>query len=553
MMADLPAYPASRSDCPRLSAVAVAAVIAAFLLVDIFWIWLDQRVWPWDQAWYGEVTLDLWFARREGLEAWYTAMLHAIPSKPPLITWLAQFLLPITRISTHVEPVLLLANVAIAGGTLYIVYLVARQLRAGSVEALAAVVLCCSSPILIAFTHEFMVEELQALVAAAMLLVAIKAPSQPILRTFALCICVTALGFLTKTTTELFLLPFTLYAILVVLMIRGCERTKVGWLDGAIIIIAGLASFAAAAWYRTNWPYLFQHFTDATSSDVALNYGSPVVLTNKLRFWITSLAASISPIATLAALLFLIAAAGIAIALFRIAKKPFSDFCTALIDRGALFALASAGTVVATLLVYSLQINEDPRFLLPLLPVIAALLAWSLSVLKNRVISWLVLLAVLTNAAINHAFAFGLNPLRVTPVSWLRTIQWGGEDKAILTNVVDSTCSQAIANRYTIIGVEYVELNANSASFYSAKQRRLHGYRCYYTSLGYAEKDIDEAFRRLDRVGPDYFVTVVPEKQRTPDFLNEVSRPAAERIARDPRFVLAPGSGDYVLIYRRVR
>ena len=157
----------------------------------------------------------------------------------------------------------------------------------------------------------------------------------------------------------------------------------------------------------------------------------------------------------------------------------------------------------------------------------------------------------LANAALVYAFVFGANPLSITPTAWLRPAHLSREDKINLKLLVDSTCNRTNIRGANIVGVEYPELNANSASFYSAKKRRTHGQRCYYTSLGYAVMTTEHAMQRMDLVAPDYFVTVAPSRQRPPDFLNVASRSVAELVAGNPRFVLSPGSGDYLLVYRR--
>jgi hypothetical protein len=49
-----PAFLKRNSD-----SVAVRFVIACLLLPSVIWIFRDQSVWPWDQAYYGEMTLKI--------------------------------------------------------------------------------------------------------------------------------------------------------------------------------------------------------------------------------------------------------------------------------------------------------------------------------------------------------------------------------------------------------------------------------------------------------------------------------------------------------------
>jgi hypothetical protein len=44
-------------------------LVAAILVVpSALWIWRDHTIWPWDQAWYGEVSVDLWYAWQQSAE-----------------------------------------------------------------------------------------------------------------------------------------------------------------------------------------------------------------------------------------------------------------------------------------------------------------------------------------------------------------------------------------------------------------------------------------------------------------------------------------------------
>jgi len=86
----------------------VGGLIAVLMTSSLVWILNDRSVWPWDRAWYGEVTLDLGQARHGGLLAWGAAALHAIGAKPPLLVWIAQFFVPLSRFTGDVESSLLL-------------------------------------------------------------------------------------------------------------------------------------------------------------------------------------------------------------------------------------------------------------------------------------------------------------------------------------------------------------------------------------------------------------------------------------------------------------
>jgi len=62
-----------------------AALAGAVLSPSVAWVLEDRRVWPWDQAWYGEVSTDLFYLLTHAPHAWLSAMIGLMPSKPPLL------------------------------------------------------------------------------------------------------------------------------------------------------------------------------------------------------------------------------------------------------------------------------------------------------------------------------------------------------------------------------------------------------------------------------------------------------------------------------------
>ena len=91
--------------------------------------------------------------------------------------------------------------------------------------------------------------------------------------------------------------------------------------------------------------------------------------------------------------------------------------------------------------------------------------------------------------------------------------------------------------------------------FFSEKQKGALGYRCPYTSLGYAETDVVRALKRIDIMDSDYFVTLpadqIPADPK--DVLNQVSRPVAERIAASPGWERITDPSEPAQVFRRRR
>lgn len=227
------------------------------------------------------------------------------------------------------------------------------------------------------------------------------------------------------------------------------------------------------------------------------------------------------------------------------------------VDTGTLFALALASTIAATLFAFSLQINEDTRFLLPLMPAIGILVGWSLSMWNQTVQAFFFAASVL-NAALNHGYAHGYNPLNISAHNYLWQVDRNTNDKILLSQAVRSTCRPKTAGRPNFIVVSYLTLNVNSINFYSEKNRYAFGYRCTYETNRFMETNVAAALDRINAVAPAYVVTVAPERQPhpgsepgfAPDFVNVVSGPVTEHLSKDVRYTPATQSGSYLLIYR---
>jgi hypothetical protein len=131
---------------------ATACLVAVVLLAPTaVWIFRDARVWPWDQAYYGTLALQIRYALHDGALAWLSAFLAVPDSRAPLLPWLAQATMPFTRVFGDPERALWLANVATGGITLGLVYSASRRLGGTLTIALTAMLACAGTSDFIAF------------------------------------------------------------------------------------------------------------------------------------------------------------------------------------------------------------------------------------------------------------------------------------------------------------------------------------------------------------------------------------------------------------------
>jgi len=107
-------------------------VVYIFLLITIFpsiiWIFLDQSVFPWDQSWYGQVSVELFYRLTHSPLEWFKQMIYAFGSKAPGIAWLGQFFVPIGQLIGSIDIGLLLSIVATQFIVLLLIYHIVLKL-----------------------------------------------------------------------------------------------------------------------------------------------------------------------------------------------------------------------------------------------------------------------------------------------------------------------------------------------------------------------------------------------------------------------------------------
>jgi 4-amino-4-deoxy-L-arabinose transferase-like glycosyltransferase len=531
----------------------LAAVIVILLAPSAIWVLRDQSVWPWDQAVYGGWTLRTWQAKYAGPLGWLDAWLHVFPGRPPLIAWVGQLFVPFRHLTGGFESAMLLSNLAVAAGTLVLIYRLARECSATWMETMVALIACGGSTFFVGLTHQYLTELLQCFTTASMMFVACRAERRLVIRTVLLMLIAVSLSFAAKASSAPFVLPFLVYATLVLIVTRGRARPAVGKRDAFLFIAAAAIAAAIVAWYVINWEATVAHFIEATTGKEALFYGSPAVLSTKLRYWILTLGVALSPITVIPAAICTVIMVGIGVAVVRLWKVPVRDLIFVAIENGTIFALVLAATILLTVLTFSLQINEDQRYVLSLIPMIAILLSWSLSVLRQKMLTAVFLCALAASTVVVNSFSFGLNVPNVADMPWNWQLHFDRNDAVLLSTAVRASCPPENANRTNLFIVNYIRLNEHSANFYAEKDSYTTGYRCYYWSLGFAKNDVESALDRLNAVAPPYVITVAPGRQPPPDFTNVRSKDVTLFLASDPHYLLMTKPGDYLQIYRKVR
>jgi hypothetical protein len=128
------------------------------------------------------------------------------------------------------------------------------------------------------------------------------------------------------------------------------------------------------------------------------------------------------------------------------------------------------------------------------------------------------------------------------------------EAKREVQRLTRFTCTPQTANRYHISGIELPWLNANSLSFYMAKERLSSKVRCYYVSLGYAQKNVAKALARIDSLNISHYISLDASAHPVPpNFINQVSIPVLQKVRHDKRFVQERFESQLgIIVFRKV-
>ena len=526
--------------------------VLLFLLPSLLWLLTDRHVWPWDQSWYGEVSADLWNTLvLDGPAGWGRLMLHAIANKPPAVVWIGQFFAPLSGLVGW-EPALLLSILVTQGACLVLlcaslVRLLEPRGPAGWAGVGAGVLTMAASPLFVGMTHQYFAEPVQLLSVCLFLWVAVNRGGMGRLRLISWLVLATALGLAAKTTSPVYVFGFGLVALAGLVRRPPARRSEHPAATGLLVTAAAGVTALTIGWYVVNAEHTLRHAFQSATGSVALNYGTVGDFSTKLVFWLGSLkAALLLPGAEAAAAL----AALVVLAL--LVWRMLRGRSAAALDIApsvppVIAALAQTVVVLAAL---SLNINEESRFLLPLFPSVALLVAVAVAATGRPAVPAAVAGFLALQWGAVHAMALGWLPVHAGTL-WLQARVTDGTRLSTIERLAEITCPSSDAGRVNLIGTEQFWLNANTLSFLSERGRATRGWRCHYISLGYAQTDVDSAWNRLMERNVNWIVMLDSDLERPGDFLNQTNVPIRRRVEADGAFQSRPFEEGMTLFLRK--
>jgi len=522
-------------------------LILIVMLPSLYWISNDHHVWAWDQSWYGEVSVDLWFrlTHAHRFSKWASAMVTAFGTKSPGIAWFGQFFVPFGTIIGSTETGLLSSVIAAQIGSIALFYQTAKELAPGRrLIAAAGILIFAGAPLFLAMSHQYVAEPLQLLGVTYFYFLAATGHRMARVTLLGNLLFAMAIALLAKMTSPIYCFLPGLIATYAIFKKRDAAATssRVSWWPWFCLIVGLVSCGWCAAWYIHNLPALRETLRLQTSLDFTINYGKAGTFFEKLGYWFRALQAN-SQLPWVIGGQIILVGVGVGLAKFSgdgVARSPRDEGR----QRFNLLAIFSVIHILTVLCICSSNYNEEHRYLLPLLPAVGTVNLWLICKIRQP---WLVAAVVLLLSAqwagvCMRAFGIGHLDDR-TCAYWIIPMDPDREKAGEIARVVHDTADPVGTSRINMCGIELPWINDNNLSFFAAKEQLKTGRRCYYTSLGYGAKDVEPAWKRMMELKSEYFISLEEAAQPPePNFLNEISIPILRRIRDDPDFVQQPFS-----------
>lgn len=531
----------------------ILLVILIVMLPSIYWIGSDHHIWPWDQAWYGEVSVDLWFKLTQRFSEWWPAMVAAFNIKAPGVAWIGQFFTPLGQAMGSIEAGLLCSLIATQIGTLLFAWKIADEIapKKGLV-ACASVLIFASAPLFVAMSHQYVTEPLQLFGVTYFYFLATRGYRMPRVLLLGNLMIAASIALLAKATSPIYCVLPGLIATCALFQKRDAKNKASGmevfweW----FCLSSGLALCALCGkWYAVNIEGVREQVKLAMSLEVTVHYGRAGTFFQKLPIWFAALQCSFGMPWVIIGVLIL---CGVGIAASRIRARGIVQPCDAGRAPLNLLAIASVIHILWVISLCAMNYNEENRYLLPLLPAVAIIYLWFIAKIR---FPWLLagivaLFSYQWVVVCVQALGFSHADPRIS--YWVIPFDRNRTMARELARIVHRTSNANTNLRYSIVGMELPWLNANSFSFFAAKQELKSGVRCYCTSLSYGAKEMDLEWKRFNEIKPEYFISLEESVQPPPNFLNELSIPVLKRIRDDADFIQEPYASKFgVVLFRR--
>jgi hypothetical protein len=465
-------------------------------------------------------------------------------AQAPGIAWLGQFFVPLGDILGSTEKGLLLYISLIQFLVLILVFKSNQFLSNGkNLIALMVSLSVASAPLFVGLSHQYLVEPLQTLAVSWFIFIMSFSPKWGKKNVLINLMFAIPFAMLAKISS-----PIYCFAPAVVALIydylppflpktKNNEQTNIKdnltylWIFFGLFL--GIISFV---WYIKNWPSLIKHIKLAASSEL---WGHKDTFLNKFNFWLIAFQKSFF-LEGIYILILIVFIAGLMVWVWKKNRKfSYFDLCS----------FSSFINIITVLSVFSFSANEDVRFLLPLIPHVSVLIAWSLFQLKGKFITIFLTLIFTIQLISVHLQTLGI--IDYLSLRYVTTLEADSQKFRNIEELVQKTClSDGTTNSF--IGLDQDWLNGNTFNYFATKKLKQTELPCNYILPDQAEIDISKAWQKLLSSNINYFISVKPSLIPDNPF-NQVSLALLQKVKNSSDFKLDStiGNGDSeILVYK---
>jgi hypothetical protein len=525
----------------------------ALLGPSLVWLALDRSVWPWDQAWFGAHTVSLYETLRGDLPGWPSALVHTTPSKPPAVAWIGQFFVPVGMAFGSVDAGLLLSIWLTHVIALIVVYCALVALSGGrTLAALAGTLSVGAAPLFVGLSTQYLAEAAQTLAVAWFAWIMVNAERCSRSKLAAHLLAAASFAMLAKATSPAYCAIPAAVATAHLARRRAPERERDGAATWRPWILAAPLAVMAIGWYAVNHEAVLHHARTAAFGPVAELYGRRESLARGFVEW-----------CAMAWTVFLMRPVALLVAAFTVfgAARRVGGRSSPPAGWSDLAAAAAFLQLTVTLGVFALSPVREPRYLVPLLPLVSVVVCWAL-VRQGEWPARLVIGALAIQLVLVHTQVLGLWPARppvlaadVGMAPALHVVHRDGGPAHDLAAIVRRTCPPGSSDVYSFVGVDLLELSGHALTYAAAKERLAgRAGRCRYDSIAFGSVESAEAEVKARTYR--YWIAVDPEVRPIPayhGFLNQSAPVLFRRLRRRGVLEEDPWNGPRgVLLYRFV-
>jgi hypothetical protein len=497
--------------------------LIALFIPHVFFVFFNLAPWAWDQAWYAEETFKAVNVLTSDPLNYPMFLLTQFGFKAPLIAWVSQIWVPLARWYGRPEVILINSVMFSVGGTLFLDRALSGHSRSTRLLAMMAI---CGFPLFFGMNREFFVEPIQFFSVAWVVYLYQRRKEIPFYDLIVSWVIAMGIGVGAKVSTPLYSIIWSGSILIEIFSrLRSREPFKLkSW-----YVIGGVVCGLIGAWYLRNSSNIFQFLRETSSGAVAMHYGHSGTLIGKFCFWWHK---------------FIEAAFGgrtrnltMAILIIGLAVK---------LKQGSWKRIALAATqFLLVLTVFSSQINEETRYLLPLFPSLVMALVEMIPEWRWARFGFAMIL-IFRFFELNVVSLGKFDNQVDSP--WIGRFQRRGEELDSLDKLIRLVCGSS--NSVGMVGVDLPELNNLVFNYRIAFSPELGKTGCVFHSLGYAVPDVTTAMRSFDEFHPGWFVTYDNlTLSGLKDTFNKVVIPVADTIRTSNSWQRFPGNWGRLEVY----